>query len=242
MFKKSLAVIFILTMFFSCSSEEKSIFIASGAGYKKPVMKICEEFTKQSGIKVSPIFGNMQTVSVQVKQSGQVGVLIGDRSFLENPTLGVKYEKYTALGEGKLVLAYSKKLEKVTGEDLASDRIARISMPDTQKAIYGRAAMEFLTNNGLYEKIQDKVIQAATVPMVSSYLTSGEVDAGFINLTDAIGIKKSIGGYTILEDGYSPIEIVAGSVKGFERNEEVKKFIAFIQSDRSREILDSFGL
>jgi molybdate transport system substrate-binding protein len=216
--------------------------IASGAGYKKPVMKLCEEFTKESGIKVEMIFGNMQTVSMQVKQSGQVGLLIGDKSFLENSALGVSYEKYTLLGMGKLVLAYSKSLDLKNTEELTENKVMKVALPDTQKAIYGKAAMQYLQSEGTWDLLQDKIILTSTVPMASSYLMSEEVDCSFINLTDAIGIQDKIGGYILLEQGYTPIEIVAGTVSGFENNKGVKQFVTYLESDQVKKNLALFGL
>lgn len=226
----------------SCQKKTTELWIASGAGYKKPLLEISEKFNNKYGINVNPIFGNMQVVSTQVKQSGSVGILIGDKKFLQNKTLGLEYHQYTLLGIGRLVLAYPKKLEKRKLEDLLKIDIARISIPDPTKAIYGNAAMEFLKNINYYEKIKDKILISSTVPQVSSYLISGEIDAGFINLTDAIGIVNEIGGYIILDDNYSQIEIVAGTVKGFENDEVTELFLNYLSGNECKEILKKYGL
>ena len=239
---KRLLLLIILPLFFSCSSHDESLIMAAGAGYKKPIMEICKSFTSASGITVENIFGNMQTVSTQVKQSGKVGILIGDLSFLKNPKLGVEYSSFLTLGTGKLVLAFPEGMELSNVTDLLCDRVSRISMPDTSKAIYGKAAKEYLINIELWNKIEGKIIPAATVPQVSSYIISKEVDAGFINLTDAIGISDNIGGYFVVDNNYSPIEIVAGTIQGFEDNSSVKEFIEFLETEDSKIILDKYGL
>ena len=125
--------------------------------------------------------------------------------------------------------------------ELLGTGVSRISMPDTSKAIYGKAAKEYLINIELWNKIEDKIIPAATVPQVSSYIISKEVDAGFINLTDAIGISDNIGGYFVVDNNYSPIEIVAGTSQGFEDNSSVKAFIEFLETEDSKIILDKYG-
>jgi molybdate transport system substrate-binding protein len=237
-----LAALFLLVSF-SCSSEKKgSLYIAAGAGYKKPILEISKNFTEDTGIAVFPIFGNMQTVSTQVQQSGQVGVLIGDRSFLENPKLGISYSEFQIIGRGKLVLAYSSHSPVDGVSSLLEDRIEKISMPDKDKAIYGKAAYEFLNATGIWNDLEPKILIASTVPQVSSYLISEEIDAGFINLTDAIAIKDQIGGYYQLEENVPEIEIVAGIVKDFAENKEVGKFTAYLQEEKSLEILESYGL
>ena len=72
--------------------------------------------------------------------------------------------------------------------DLSAPGIGRIALPDAEKAIYGLAATEWMKSRGIHETLQAKLITAATVPQVTSYLVAGEVDAGFINVTDAIGV------------------------------------------------------
>ena len=238
--------LFFFVMFLSVSAEGKQekaeIFIASGAGYKKPVLEACESFMSGNPVKVNPVFGNMQTVSLQVRESGKVGLLIGDRKFLENPGLGVEYAEYLPLGRGKLVLAYRKGLDPVSTEDLAAERIERISLPDTKKAIYGAAAREYLEGIGLWDNLEGKILMASTVPQVSSYLISGEVDAGFINLTDAIAISDRIGGYHVLESGYKEISIVAGIVKGFEEDRHISELGKYLTSPEAGELFESYGL
>jgi len=227
---------------FSCQNDSNALLIAAGGGYKKPVQILCQEFSADTGIAVDALFGNMQTLSMQVKQSGEVALLIGDKTFLSNPAIGVEYEEYITLGEGKLVLAYPQggHIDKV--EDLLLESTAQIAMPDTEKAIYGVAGMEYLNSLGLWEVLKEKILIASTVPQVSSYLISGEINAGFINLTDAIGIEDKIGGYIIVEPFYHSIEIVAGVVQGFGSNENLTAFIQYLESEKAQEILKSYGL
>ena len=61
-------------------------------------------------------------------------------------------------------------------------------------------------------------------------------------ITDAIGVADKIGGYRLLEDGYTPIRIVVGTVKGHENNPGVRGFLEFLRSDRALEVLRSFGM
>ncbi len=243
--RKYLLPLFFITFFpvFGEGSQESGeILIASGAGYKKPVLQICETFMKESPVRVDSLFGNMQTVSLQVKESGKVGLLIGDRKFLENPQMGVRYSDYLSLGKGRLVLAWRKGISLSSAEELTGDKIERISLPDTQKAIYGTAACEYLTGLDLWDPLQDKILIASTVPQVSSYLISGEVDGGFINLTDAIAIADQIGGYLILDRGYSEITIVAGVVEGFGDDGNLKEFLNYLASPEASSVFESYGL
>lgn len=82
-----------------------------------------------------------------------------------------------------------------------------------------------------------------TVPQVSAYLVSGDVDAGFIDITDAIGIRDQIGGYLEIDPQlYSPIQIVAGVLAGHEHEAAVKAWAEFLSSGTARTIMIRYGL
>lgn len=217
-----------------------SLTIAAGAGYKKPMLKLYQAFTSETGVEVTPIFGNMRAVTSQVKNSGRVSLAVGDKGFLHRSGL---FERFIPLGRGKLVLAWAGTPPAEGYQALAGDSIQRVAQPDPKKAIYGRAASQFLEHSGQGGKLGDRLVVTATVPQVSSYLVAKSVDAGFINLTDALTLTDKIGGYTELpSDSYEPIHIVAGLVKGQGETPAVKTFLAFLDTPAAKRILEEAGL
>ena len=99
-----------------------------------------------------------------------------------------------------------------------------------------------MKSKGWTERLQGRLITAATVPQVSSYLVSGEVDVGFINLTDAIDLDKRIGGYRTLDGGYTPIRIVAGTVSGHESDPRARAFLDYLRSPPAAGVFRDFGM
>jgi len=221
----------------------QNLVIASGAGYKKPVSALIDEFTAQTGTKVEAIYGNLQMVASQAEQSGEVVCIIGDKRFLGKLNKTVQFSGYTSLGKGLLVLAYRKGVEIGTIGDIMSSSVSSVFMPQEGKAIYGVAGKETLQSLGYYDAIGGKLTQVATVPQVVSYLLTGEADAGFINLTEALANKEKLGGYVIVDQKlYKPIEIVAGTVDGFGDKKETVAFLAYIGGEQSKMILTKYGL
>lgn len=83
----------------------------------------------------------------------------------------------------------------------------------------------------------------ANVPQVSAYLVSGEVDAGFINLTDALGVRERIGGFLEIDPAlYDEVRIVAGVVEGRESLPGVEALAAYLASPEAQAILTRHGL
>ena len=216
------------------------LVVVAGAGYKRPVLDLIERYRATTGQNVVGGFGNMQQIAAQAQASSDVGLMLGDEAHLRDlPFIA----SLTPLGVGKLVLAWPKgKAALATDADLLVAGVGRIACPDAQKAIYGIAATEWMKNKGLFEMLKPKLIEMATLPQVTSYLISGEVDAGFVNITDAMGAGDKIGGYRVIESGYAPIRIVAGVIKGYEGNPQVKGFLTFMGSPEAAAILKSYGI
>lgn len=235
-----LVLIFALLLVHPALAE--TLLIGAGAGYKRPVSELSAAFEKKTGIRVEQIYGHMGGVISQAKQSGQVAVIFGDLSYLSKAE-GIAFSKFLPLGDGRLVVAWPKGSDLKSPAALTEPRFARIAIPDTKSAIYGIAATEFIQRNNLAAALKDKLQVVATVPQVSAYLISGEVDAGFINLTEALGIKDKIGGYLELDQNYyNRIRIVGGVVEGFGEQPAVLQLQQFVETSEARSILEKHGL
>lgn len=217
----------------------EELTIAAGAGYKKPLMALYQLFKERTGIEVAPMFGHMQAIVSQAESGGRVSVVVGDRALMS----GELFESFLVLGEGKLVLVWTGAPPDEGYEALLDTRFSRIAQPDPMKAIYGRAASQFLERSGIGPQLGGRLLVTATVPQVSSYLVAKSVDAGFVNLTEALALSDRIGGYTPLpQEFYDPITIAAGVVKGHANDAGLREFIEFLGTPPAREILSAAGL
>ncbi len=215
--------------------------LASGAGYKKMVKALGDAYVEKTGNSLNFVFGNMGRVTALSKQSGKVDLALGDERFLDKA--GLPAAAKVELGRGKLVLAFAKGGRFSKLEDLDNPEAGRIALPDTKKAIYGRAAREYLTGRGNLEKMQPRLMQVATIPQVFSYLATNEVDMGFLNLTYALDVKGKLGGYVVIDEkAYSPIKIVVLLLKDAEHKAEAEAFLDFLKTPEAREIIRRFGL
>jgi len=232
-------LLFLLPLMLSLSASADALLIAAGAGYKKPLTEIYAAFTQTTGLKVEATFGNMQQILAQTRDSGRVDLVVGERDFLSKTEL---FERYLDLGQGRLVLAYGPK--RLSGYPaLTAPEVERIALPDPNKAIYGRAATQFLERSGLLPQVQDKLMILATVPQVSAYLVAGTVDAGFINITDALGLQDRIAGFDeIPADLYDPPLIVLAFPKEQPVSAAANAFADFLGSDAAKAILRQYGL
>ena len=223
------------------AKAEVGFTVAAGAGYKRLVEQLCTTFTARTGTPVQQIFGNMGQVTAQAQESGAIDFIIGDKSYLDATSLSFS-EEHT-IGRGKLIAAVAKGVTIKGLDDLTNATVTRIAIADSKKAIYGHAAMEFLTSKGIWEQIQPKILIVGTVPQVTAYVVSGEVDIGFINLTEALAIGDKVGLLIPVDEKlYTPILIVAKRLQQSRNTEVAASFVSFLQSKEAEVIIKKQGL
>lgn len=215
--------------------------LAAGAGFRRPLAEVSLAYEKASGNKILQVYGHMGQVIAQARESGKIALVCGDQAVLK-AAQGVAYERFARLGLGKLVVAYRKGVTLAKAEDITGDAIKRIGIPDQANAIYGKAGRQFLERAKLAARIDLKLIAVATVPQVTSYVVSGEVDAGFVNATDAIGAAANIGGFVeVRADLYDPVEVGCGVVAR-QSTSAAEGFTRFLETPEGRAILARYGL
>ena len=164
---------------------------------------------------------------------------MGDEAFLKKTDLGIK--AYGRIGKGALVLVTPKDKQIKDVSELKN--LAKIAMPDAKKAIYGVRTTEFLKNSGLEADLAPKMLPVAGVPQVVAYVTNGEVDAGFINSTEAVAREGEFGSVIYIDESlYSPVFISAAKLASCDKNANCAKFLNELKTPRSKEIFAKFGL
>ncbi|RRD58030.1 molybdate ABC transporter substrate-binding protein [Comamonadaceae bacterium OH2545_COT-014] len=217
-----------------------ALLVAAGAGYRKPVLALAERFTARTGIKVEASFGNMGQVQAQLRQNPAIALVAGDKAFLEPMQV---FDGFAPLGQGKLALVAARGVPLKALSDLKDARFKRVALPDPVKAVYGKAATTCLARTGLDQALQGRLLPVATVPQVGAYVTAGEVDAGFVNRTEALALAARAGeALDAPAECYDPIEIVLGRVQGRAATPEAQAFIDFVATPEAREVLVQHGL
>lgn len=223
------------------ASAGEELTIAAGAGYKRLVKELCATFSTLQGGEVQQIFGNMGQVTAQAKASDQIDCIIGDKTILDVSALPFKGE--VIIGQGKLIAAVARGVQPVRLEALNAPHISRIAYPDAQKAIYGKAAHQFLERHNYQEQLAQKLLMVGTVPQVSAYVLSGEVDVGFINSTEALALQGKVAQLIpVNQEDYSPILIVAKQLNHNEEKDITKSFLTFLKTPKAAEISHKHGL
>ncbi|TFH04617.1 MAG: molybdate ABC transporter substrate-binding protein [Methanosarcina sp.] len=126
-------------------------------------------------------------------------------------------------------------------EDLNADSVEKIAIGDPESAPVGKYAKQAFEDAGVWDELEGKVILAENVKQVLTYVETGEVDAGFVYMTDAESGRKDLYEITytvpVNESISYPIAVVSESAN----KEEAQEFVDFVTGTRGQEILAEYG-
>ena len=234
---KNFLLTFSVLSVFGVALNADDLVLGAGGGYKKPVSVVIENL-KKDGISVDGAYAQIGQIVAQAKD-GNMGLIVGDEAFLQKSDL--KVLEYAKLGRGELVLVTAK--DKKLNDISEISKLEKIAIPDGKKAIYGIRALEFVKNAGLENALNAKIMQVSNVLQVVTYVANGEVDAGFINATEAIVKKDEFGSIIYIDqDLYSPVYISVAKLEKCDKNEVCEKVLEEFKSERSKKIFEEFGV
>jgi len=126
--------------------------------------------------------------------------------------------------------------------DLLDARVGRVVIGNPRTVPAGQYAEESLRALGLWEPLQPRIVYAENVRQALEYVARGEVDAGFVYITDvaarAAGVVEA---FRLPEDTYQPVIYPAAVVAGSRHAALASAFIDLLVSREGRAVLGRFG-
>src|SRR4029077_16306355 len=126
---------------------------------------------------------------------------------------------------------------------LTDSSVRRIAIANPEYAPYGRAAVEALRHEGLYERVRGKFVLGENISQAAQFAQSGSADVGVLALSLALSpALKSSGTYVdIPESWYPPIEQATVVLTSSRQKPLARQFIEYLKKPDSVRILESFG-
>ena len=124
--------------------------------------------------------------------------------------------------------------------DLAKPEFARLGIGTPESVPAGRYAKQALEQAGQWNALGGKYVFGQNVRQVLDYVARGEVDAGFVYVTDAALMSDRV--RVALEAPTSqPILYPIAVVKGGGNEKFARRFVDFVKSESGRQVLARFG-
>jgi molybdate transport system substrate-binding protein len=226
-----------------------TITIAAAADLTFAIKEIVPQFEKESGDSVKLSFGSSGNYFAQIQNGAPYDMFfsadIGYPKKLEAAGLteaGTMYEY--AVGKIVLWVLNQSPLDVSKGLAVLTDaRINKIAIADPAHAPYGRAAVEALKNDKLYDEVKAKLVQGENIAQTAQFVQSGGADIGILALSLALAptLQKQGRCGAIPDTLYPPIVQAAVVLKASKEKAAAEAFIAFLKKPETVALMKRYG-
>jgi molybdate transport system substrate-binding protein len=227
--------------------ESETIMVSAAASLTEAFTDMESQFEDENpGVDVNFNFAGSGNLRTQIEGGAPVDVfasadqknmdILAGEKLIENSS-----RKDFAQNSLVLIVPASSTL-KITGiEDLTAPEVKRIAIGNPDTAPVGKYTTQALTEEGIWDQLENKTVLADDVKQVLVYVERGEVDAGFVYMTDAKtadpGTIEIVTNVTVSTPISYPIAVVSAS----ENKEEAQEFLDYVTGEEGQEILEEYG-
>ena len=217
--------------------------VAVAANFTEAAKEIAAAFRQKTGHEAVLSFGASGQFYTQITQGAPFQVFLSaddsrPKKLVEDG-LAVPGSRFT-YAIGKLVL-WSKSPGVVKGaETLKAASFAKLSICNPAAAPYGAAAVEAMKALKLYEALQPKLVEGATITQAYQFVETGNAEVGFVALSQLTGSDAG-SRWVVPQDLYNPIRQDAVLLKSGAGNDAASAFIGFLHGPEARAIIEKYG-
>lgn len=225
----------------------ETIMVSAAASLTEAFTDMESRFeTENPGVNVDFNFAGSGNLRTQIEGGAPVDVFasadeknmdtLAGEKLIENST-----RKDFAQNSLVLIVPANSTLNITGIEDLTAPDVEKIAIGNPDTVPVGNYTRSSLTKANLWNKTENKFVLAEDVKQVLTYVERGEVDAGFVYMTDAKtadpGTIKIVTNVTVTTPISYPIAVVSAS----DNKEEAQKFLDFVTGEEGQEILEEYG-
>lgn len=231
----------------SSGAEEQQLIVSAAISLSNAFEEIKAEFEKNNpDSNIIYNFAASGDLQAQIQQGAPVDVFASasekQMDVLEERGLLVAGTRADfAQNEVVLIVPESSDQSPASFQELVEPEVIRIVIGNPETVPAGQYAREVLTNLGLWDKVQEKLVMAENVRQALAYVEKAEVDSGIVYYTDAL-ISRSVAIAASAPPGsHRPIVYPIAVVKGSNDEELARRFVSFIVSQKGQGILQKYG-
>jgi len=222
--KKTILVVMMLSILaapFHVFAQDK-LSVAVAANFISAFKEIAAAFEEQTGVKVEATFSSTGNLYSQIKNGAPYDVFLAADE--KRPDL-LHQEGWAdgtfiyARGQAILWSADPNFCKAPTWQEtLKNNRIKKISIANPVTAPYGAAAKAALQKAGLWDALQDKLVNGQDIAQAFQYASTQAVDAGFCALSAAASPQGKNGCFFSIPE--APDIVQAGCILKKSKNQK----------------------
>lgn len=226
----------------------QATLVVVSANMKDAFTEINQQFQKVHPSQIKVIYGSSGNLASQIIHGAPFNLFISaDEQYpLELFKKGKTINQGKIYAIGKLVLIANPSKDIVLSESKAAlsqiiKKANKIAMAKPELAPYGKASVEYLKTNQLWEFAKDKIVYADNVGMAAMFVTTGSADIGFtaLSLAKTPPVSKLVNSIALNQNLYQPIQQRMVLLKN--PTKDAIALYEFMQSSKAKDILTRFG-
>ncbi len=237
-----------LLLFLSQGVFAQQATIAVAANMKDAFTEINTAFKAAGNPDIRIVYGSSGNFTAQIMNGAPFNLFISaDEHFpIELFRRGKAIDQGVVYATGKLAII-SKNSAGISLTDSKSELIKviskanKIAIAKPELAPYGKAAIEYLKAEGLWDIAKDKLIYGDNIGITTMYVVTGAADLGFtaLSLAKSAEVAKDTNYILVNNKLYEPIKQRMVLIKGAPR--EATTLYQFMQSPQAKLILQKYG-
>ncbi|WP_128896822.1 molybdate ABC transporter substrate-binding protein [Longirhabdus pacifica] len=228
--------------------SENTEFTVSVASSMSNVM---EDIVKQyeqtyDDVKITLNYGGSGKLAQQITQGAPVDVFVSANTYwmdkLHEDDFIISNTQKTIAGNTLVMVVNKNTQDNISSfDELSVDNVQHIALGDPETVPAGKYAKEVLQSIQKWNDVASLIVLAKDVRQVLTYVESGNVDVGFVYVSDAMTSEEvQIVGQAD-SAWHSPIMYTAAAVANRNESEAAEAFIQYLISDQAQSIFDDYG-
>jgi molybdate transport system substrate-binding protein len=230
-----------------CTALADETQIAVAANFASPARKLAGQFAQRTGHRLALSSGSTAKLYAQIRNGAPFDAFLSadDETPLrmEKERLAVAGSRFT-YAVGKLVL-WSPKPAMVDdqGNVLRARAFNRLAIANPRLAPYGAAAKEAMEKLGVWQGLQEKLVQGENIAQTYQFVSSGNADLGFIALSQLPeGSARGAGSHWLVPaELHAPLRQDAVLLERGASNGAALAFLEYLRSAPARELIRAHG-
>ena len=241
-------VILSLLLVFAQSVSAQQTTVAVAANMKDAFTEIDAAFRATGKPQIRVVYGSSGNFAAQILNGAPFSLFISadERFPMELYKQGKTLDTGTVYAIGKLALI-AKTSSGVALTDNKAEiaraiaKANKVAIAKPELAPYGKAAVEYLKAEGLWDLAKDKLIYGDNIGVATMYVLTGGADIGFtaLSLAKSPEVAKETNFLLVNSKFYEPIKQRMVLIKG--ASQEAISLYQFMQSAQAKLILQKYG-
>lgn len=237
---------FFLTLLFGgChpATTQPTLHVSAAISTAPALKEIARNFEKTARTTVIIDGEGSSTLARQIEQGGPADLFLSAdeewADYLAQHQLVA--QQRDLLGNHLVVVVGKDESVQLRGlKDLANPGVKRIAVADKEVPA-GRYARQTLTRAGLWDPLQEKLLQGGNVRATLMYVVRGEADAGLVYGTDASGVDTVRVAFTVPDQLHEPIRYPLVLLRRDSMRPAARELYDYLQSDAAGAVFRRFG-